>query len=224
MPFLLPPLARGEGRRAPLHLARERERGAPHLGEGPRALDAHEHVHAARARRLRPSDETEISQRRLHHSRDLPHLRPRHARDRIEVDAQLVGVIEIVGAHRMRVQLEAGEVRHPRERRRVARHDFFGGAPGGEAAATRPRSRADAIPARASGRRTLRRCRLDSGRARWAGRRAPQRAFGHRQVIANEIELRVARVRKQHFARVGDRDLAPRGDHGFLFGLRHTSE
>ena len=33
--------------------------------------------------------------------------------------------IEVVGAHGMRMQLQAGEVRHPQQRRRVARHDFF---------------------------------------------------------------------------------------------------
>jgi hypothetical protein len=42
--------------------------------------------------------------------RHLPELVPFHAWDRVEIDAQLVRVIEIVGAHRVRVQLEAGEV------------------------------------------------------------------------------------------------------------------
>ena len=59
---------------------------------------------------------------------DAPHLRPLHARHRVEIDAQLVGVIEIVGTHRMRVQLEAGEVRHPEERGRIAWHHFLGAA------------------------------------------------------------------------------------------------
>ena len=35
---------------------------------------------------------------------------------------------EIIGAHRMRMQLETGEVGHPHERRRVTRDDFFGTA------------------------------------------------------------------------------------------------
>ena len=62
---------------------------------------------------------------RLHDLRDLANLVPLDARHRIEIDAQFVGMIEIVGAHRMRVQLETGEIRHPRERGCVARHDFF---------------------------------------------------------------------------------------------------
>ena len=55
MAFLLPPLARGERRRAPLDLARQRQRRAPDLVERPAPLDAHVDVHAARARRLRPA-------------------------------------------------------------------------------------------------------------------------------------------------------------------------
>ena len=123
MALLLPPLARRERRRAPLDLARERQRGAAHLVERPAPLDAHVDVHAARAGRLRPADEPEVVERRAHDARDLADLRPLDAGHRIEIDAQLVGMIEIVGAHRMRMQLEAGEVRHPRPAppRRAAR-------------------------------------------------------------------------------------------------------
>ena len=51
--------------------------------------------------------------------------RPLDPRHRIEINAELVRMIEIVGAHRMRVKLEAGEVGHPHERRRVAGHDLL---------------------------------------------------------------------------------------------------
>ena len=140
MPLFLPPLARRQAGRAPLDLARERERRPAHLVERPAPLDAHVDVHAARARGLRPADEAEVVQRRVHDARDLAHLRPRDAGHRIEIDAQLVGMIEIVGAHRVRMQLEAREVRHPRERRRVARHDLLRGAAGRKVQRTRPRS------------------------------------------------------------------------------------
>jgi hypothetical protein len=53
-------------------------------------------------------------------------------RARIEVDAQLVGVIEIFRTHGVRVELEAAEARHPRQRRRLARHHLFGRATAGE--------------------------------------------------------------------------------------------
>ena len=75
-----------------------------------------------------------------HDARDLLQLRPLDARHRIEVDAQLVRMIEILGAHRMRVELEAAEVRHPRQRGRVARHDLLRRRGRTESAARRPRS------------------------------------------------------------------------------------
>ena len=127
---------------------------------------------------------------------DCPDLSPADARHRIEIDAQLVGMIEIVGAHRVRMQFEAGEIRHPRERRRVARHDFLGGA------ARRKLQRDDVDPRRPRRRRALlveelaARCRSDSARARWAAARAPQRTVGDREVVADEIELGVRRPRE----------------------------
>ena len=49
---------------------------------------------------------------------------------------------------------------------------------------------------------------------------AAQRAVGDGEVVAHEIELGDARLRKQHLARVRDRDLAARDDEPFVFGLR----
>ena len=80
---------------------------------------------------------------------DLTDLRPLHTRHRIEIDAELVGMIEIVGAHGVRMQLEAGEIRHPRERRRIAGDDFFRGAAGRKA------QRHDVDPGRPRCRRAL---------------------------------------------------------------------
>ena len=48
----------------------------------------------------------------------------------IEIDAQLVGVVEVAGAHRVRMQLDAAEVDDPGEPRRVVDHDLLGRAPG----------------------------------------------------------------------------------------------
>ena len=85
----------------------------------------------------------EVRQRRAHHHRDLPHLRPRHARHRIEIDAQFVRMIQVVGADGMRVQFQAPEVGHPCESGRLARHHFLGRASG------RKRERDDVQPRRA---------------------------------------------------------------------------
>ena len=51
----------------------------------------------------RPPDETEIVERRADDTRDFLDLGPLHAGNGVEIDAQLVGMIEIVVAHRMRV-------------------------------------------------------------------------------------------------------------------------
>ena len=140
MPLFLPPLARGQLRRAPLDLAGQRERRAAHLVERPAPLDAHVDVHAARARRLRPADQPEVVQRRAHHAARPRGSGPSHARHGIEIDAQLVGMVEIVRAHRVWVQLEAGEIGHPHQRGCIARHHFLGGPARRKAQRRRPRS------------------------------------------------------------------------------------
>ena len=60
VPLLLPPFRRRQRRRASLDLARERQRGAAHLGERPARLDAHVDVHAARAARLGPAAKSQL--------------------------------------------------------------------------------------------------------------------------------------------------------------------
>ena len=45
--------------------------------------------------------------------RDPPHKVPADTRAGVEIDAQLVGMLEVVGAHRVRVQVDAPEVHHP---------------------------------------------------------------------------------------------------------------
>jgi hypothetical protein len=45
----------------------------------------------------------------------------------VEIDAQLVGMLEVVGAHRVRIQVDAPEVHHPQKLRRVA-HDVSSAA------------------------------------------------------------------------------------------------
>ena len=56
----------------------------------------------------------------------------------IEVDAQLVGVVEVVGAHGMRVEVDAAEVDDPGELRRVVDDDLVGRAARRERQLDRP--------------------------------------------------------------------------------------
>ena len=66
-----------------------------------------------------------VFKRRVDDARDFLDLRPLDAGNRIEVNAKFIGMVEIVGPNRVRVELEAGQVGHPCERRRVTRHDFL---------------------------------------------------------------------------------------------------
>ena len=91
----------------------------------PNGIDG-EFFYQKRAPESRP-DWIEVVERRANDGRHVADLMPRHAWHRIEIDAKLVRMIEIVSAHRMRMQLEAREIRHPQKRGRVPRHDFFGG-------------------------------------------------------------------------------------------------
>jgi hypothetical protein len=74
----------------------ERQGGAPQLGERPAPVDAHVHVDAARARRLGPAHEPEVGENLPHDARHVLELGPRHARRGVEVDAELVGVLEVL--------------------------------------------------------------------------------------------------------------------------------
>ena len=174
--LLLPPLARRQRRRAPLDLARERERRAAHLVERPAPLDAHVDVDAARAGRLRPADEPEVVQRRAHDAGDLADLRPRRRRapdrDRRAArrDDRDRRRAPDAGAARGRRGSPSRRAR-PRRAARLPRRV----RPDGNCSATTS-IQAAASRARASGRRTRRRCRWDSGRARWAGRRRARSA------------------------------------------------
>ena len=155
---------------------------------------------------------------------DLADLRPLDARHRIEIHAQFVGVIEIVGAHRVRMQLQAGEVGHPQQRGGIAWHDLVGAAAGRKAQRHhldpwRPRFRSalliEELPVDAVG---------VAHEHVGTPARPAQRAVRHREVIAREIQLGVAVARKEHFLRVGDGDLAiPGADHFLCSFRRHVS-
>ena len=73
--------------------------------------------------------EAQLVEQSFHADRDPADVVPRHARARIEIDAQLVRMIEVGGAHRVRVQLEAAEVDDPGEAGGVVDDDLLGGPP-----------------------------------------------------------------------------------------------
>ena len=118
-------------------------------------------------------------------------------------------MIEVLGAHGMRMQLETREVGHPGERCGSAGHHFVG------AAARRKPQRHHLHPGRPRVRRTL---LIERWRANAIGEPhqhvrppagAAQRAFRYRQVVIDKIELGVLRLGEQHFAGIRDRDPVP---------------
>ena len=230
LPLLLPPPARGQLGRPVLHLARHRLGGQPHVAVGPVRLDPGVDVEAARAGGLRPRGEPVVLQHLLGHQGDLDDLPPVDAGHRVEVDAQLVGVVEVLGQHRMRVEVDAAEVDHPGQRGGVADHHLLGRAARG---VVQLRHLDPVGPAR--------RCPLLEERLlvdalhealedhRPAGDPA-QRAVRHREVVVDQVELGVPARREDHLVRVGDRHLTPgdlqhrRGRHAITIGATRASE
>ena len=108
----------------------------------------------------------------------------------IEIDAQLVGMIEIARAHRVRMQLDAAQVDDPREPRRVVDDDLFRGAARGK------RERHRSQPGGPFRGRALLIERLAFGAVYEALEHdrpvadAGESARRDRQVIAHEVELR----------------------------------
>ena len=139
--FLFPPLAR----RATRACAARLRAPAPARLDAPGrrsivARCAHRRASRASPRSLAIPTSPRSSSVARTDAGDLADLRPLHARHRIEIDAQLVGMVEVVGANRMRVQLETRQVGHPHEGGRLPGHDLFGRPAGRETSARRHRA------------------------------------------------------------------------------------
>jgi hypothetical protein len=70
---------------------------------------------------------------RLDDMRHLAHLSPLDPGYGIEIHPQLVRMLEVFGAHRVRVQLDTGEVGKPGERGWVTRYHLISAAARGKA-------------------------------------------------------------------------------------------
>ena len=86
-------------------------------------------MHAARTARLRPAAQSDLGQHLPRDECNASDVVPRNARPGIEIDPQLVGMLEIAGAHRVRMELDAAEVHDPREAGGVVDDDFLGRSP-----------------------------------------------------------------------------------------------
>ena len=219
--LLLPPLRRRPSGHARLDVARQRQSRAADLGIRPATLDAHVDVDPAGARRLRPPDEPHSFERLLAGHRDVADLRPFDARYRVEVDPQLVGMVEVVRADRVRVEVDAAEIDDPGQSGGLVDDDLV----------CRPTRRKRQLGSpdpvgRVLGRPLLEERLLGDPVHEPLERHRPaanagQRAFGDGKVVVDDVELRVAGVREVDLLRVRDRDLVA-ADLDDLLGRGHV--
>ena len=71
---------------------------------------------------VRPAAEPHLFEQRAHFQRDAAEIGPGDARRGIEIDAELVRMIEIAGAHGMGMQFDAAEVHDEGQARRIVDH------------------------------------------------------------------------------------------------------
>lgn len=119
------------------------------------------------------------------HQRDVDDAPPGNPGHRIQVDPQFVGVVEVVGKHRVRVEVDAAQVDRPRQSRGIVDHRL------GSRSASRITQFGNVDPVGPLGRGALLKHRFFGDAVdealqdhRPAGH-ATQRAVGHGQVIAH---------------------------------------
>ena len=66
-----------------------------------------------RAGRLGPADQADGIERFAADHRDLADLRPGDTRNRVEVHAELVGMVQVLGTDGVRIEVDAAEVDDP---------------------------------------------------------------------------------------------------------------
>ncbi|HZA33497.1 MAG TPA: non-homologous end-joining DNA ligase [Vicinamibacterales bacterium] len=204
-----------EVRRAALALARDVERRAPALATSKWWKEERHGVFLDYNQNAK--DRTVAA---AYSVRPTPDARVSAPLDWAEIDAQLVRVIEIVSTHWMRVQLEACEVRHPRQHRCISRHDLFRGP------ARRKLQLHDLDPLGARVGRTLlvEELAVDAvgvahQHVRSISRRA-QRAVGDGQVVLRHVQLGVTRLGKQHLTRIRDSNVSSVDGQNLVRGAR----
>ena len=136
--------------------------------------------------------------------RDVEDLSPADPGHRVQVDAQLVGMVEVVGAHRMRVEVHAAQVHRPDQPGGVVQHRLLGRG----ARRVLELGNGDEVgPVR---RRTLLENRLlpDALDEPLEDHRsiphAAQRPVGHRRVVLHQVQLGQPDLVEDHLVGVGD--------------------
>src|SRR6202012_2175782 len=83
--------------------------------------------------RFRPRGQSVVLEYFTGHLCDVQDLPPRHTGHRVEIDAEFVGVVEVVGKNRMWVEVDAAKVDCPGQAGRVVDDGLFGRGTGGVA-------------------------------------------------------------------------------------------
>jgi hypothetical protein len=125
--LLLPPLCRRQVGGAALDLPGHRERSAAHLEEIPARLDPDVYVDPLRTGGLRIALEAVLGEHVADDERRAPHGVPLDAGRRVEVDAELVGMVEIGTSGRPGVEVDHAKVDRPDEMRGVVGDQLLGG-------------------------------------------------------------------------------------------------
>src|SRR5207253_558485 len=139
--------------------------------------------------------------------RHLAYVVPRRLRLRIEVNAQLIGMVHVSCADWPWIQVDAAEVDDPCQTGCVGTDDLVSGATTGEL------DRRCLDPGWTRGRRALLVERLALGAIRESLQvhralgYAAQRGLGDAQVVVHQIELGLPETRKEHLVGIGDGDL-----------------
>ena len=129
--LLLPP-RRGDAVVALLELAAERDRRVAYVRELPARLDPHVDVDAAVAGRLGEAGHPQVAQQLTSDAGHAYDVGEGRAGLRVEVDAQLVGVVDVVAPDRPGVEGQRPHVRAPHRHRDLGRADLLGRAARGE--------------------------------------------------------------------------------------------
>ena len=112
-PLLLPPFGGDQTLHPPLQLPGKGEDGPPGLKEVPDRLDPHIHVYSAAPRCLGPADQAQFVEQILGTSHCLSHSVEGDPRRRVEVKAELIGVVDVLCPHWPGVEVETSELGKP---------------------------------------------------------------------------------------------------------------
>lgn len=203
-PLLLPP-GRGHPVGHPaLQFTPGRDGGAAHLGEGPARCDRHEDVQAAPAGGLGPAAQVPVLVEHLAQFVGGAHgVLVVRTGLRVEVDAEFVRAVDVVAAHRPRVEGERAVLRGPEHGRHLGGAHLVGTAPAGEGdvGGRDPVGHVLGCPLLEEV------LALDSVRVALQGGGAvaqgAQDAVTDGEVVLGEVQLREAALRKEDLVRTG---------------------